>query len=91
MAHELIHTCRDCFNHGKLFQTYTYIINKFFNYNIELKNSNKQFTNIIKNNYKYKLTCLKCDKIFYSNRLIKKYGNYLHNIDNEQIKVEQLY
>ena len=86
IAHELIHTVRGCFNHGYNFMIYARRLNRL-GYNIEIKNHNKQFGQAIQ--YKYKLTCLKCGKVFYRHRLCR--GDIRHGSCGGEIKVEQLY
>lgn len=89
IAHELIHTCKGCFNHGYNFKSLMYKINKELGYNVALKNNNKEFSQ--KFEYKYKLTCSKCGKVFYRNRL-PKYRVFLrHAYCNGILQIEQLY
>ena len=62
IAHELIHTCKFCMNHGDDFQIYA---NKLFNYGYcVLGNNYKQFGDAIKECFKYVYTCPKCGKEF---------------------------
>lgn len=90
IAHELIHTINGCFNHGDNFVRYVNLINKLFpHYKIELRNTDKQFSQNIK--YKYKITCLKCGSVFYRNRLCKNHGLLSHAQCGGKLKVEQLY
>lgn len=92
LAHEIIHTVKGCFNHGYNFKTYMYYTNKNCKgYNVEVKTNNEEWTNNQK--HKYKLTCTKCGKVFYRDRIIKKYfkmGLYSHNCGGDLI-IEQLY
>ncbi len=39
IAHELIHTCRGCGNHGKSFQKYAAVMNRMYGYSIKTTNS----------------------------------------------------
>lgn len=90
IAHELIHTINGCFNHGYNFQRYVNLINKLFpHYKIELRNTDKQFSQNIK--YKYKITCLKCGSVFYRHRLYKHHDHLSHGQCGGKLKVEQLY
>ena len=83
IAHELIHTVQGCFNHGYMFRAYANKLNRL-GYNVEIKNNDKQFGQNIQ--YKYKLTCLKCGKVFYRHRLAK--GDIRHSSCGGKIKVE---
>lgn len=90
IAHELLHTIHGCFNHGESFVRYANLVNRLFpHYKIEVKNTNKQFSQNIK--YKYKITCLNCGKVFYKNRLPKGHEFLKHSQCGGKIKVEQLY
>lgn len=89
IAHELIHTCKGCFNHGYNFKSLMYKINKELGYNVALKNKNKEFSQ--KFEYKYKLTCSECGKVFYRNRLPKYRGFLRHAYCNGMLQIEQLY
>lgn len=42
LAHELIHTCRGCDNHGELFRRYAAIMNKAYGYDIRRTNSREE-------------------------------------------------
>lgn len=90
IAHELIHTCEGCFNHGALFKAYASMVNnKLNNYNIVVKNQDIQFrNNVKKSGYKYKLTCTCCGHVFYRNRLCGH--NLIHTSDNGKLKIEKL-
>ena len=89
IAHELIHTCNGCFNHGYSFKSLMYKINKELGYNVVIKNRDKSFSE--KFDHKYKLTCTKCGKVFYRNRL-PKYRDFLkHGFCNGLLQIEQLY
>ena len=77
ILHELIHTIKGCFNHGKKFVKYCDIVNKKFNYNILVSFPN----NII--NYEnmiiYKIQCQHCNKIYLSynkTKQIKEISEY---------------
>lgn len=87
--HELIHTCKGCFNHGRNFLYYAYLLNQKLNAKIETKNTDKQFGNKIQ--YKYKLTCEKCGSVFYRHKLPKFRNNLRHGSCNGSLIIEQLY
>lgn len=83
IMHELIHCMPYCNNHGIYFKKYADIINTKLGYNItRVGNKKEDFekSNLVyneKEQYKYKIECKKCGKIFYRKRLqrnfIKKY------------------
>ncbi len=63
IAHELIHTCPGCDNHGTLFKKYAAVMNRKYGYNIRRTNSNEEMgLENTSNNayYKYILECQKC-------------------------------
>ncbi len=39
IAHELLHTCRGCYDHGELFRKYAAVMNTLYGYNIKRTNS----------------------------------------------------
>ena len=90
IIHELIHTLKGCFNHGYNFKCYMYRVNSKTNYNITTRNKDPQFGQKVQ--YKYKLTCLDCGRVFYRNRLSKwfAFGAYKHACGGK-LKIEQLY
>ena len=92
IAHEIIHTVKGCFNHGYNFKNYMYRVNyNCKNYNVETKTKSKEWEE--NKQYKYKLTCKKCGKVFYRNRIIHNYvkwGFYSHICGGDLI-IEQLY
>ena len=79
IIHELIHCLPYCNNHGKQFKKYADIVNTKLGYNItrvgnkkeDFKKSNLEY--IEKEEYKYKIECKKCGKIFYRKRLQKNF------------------
>ena len=83
IIHELIHCLPYCNNHGINFKKYANLVNNKLGYNISRVGNKKedfQDSNIKyeeRDEYKYKIQCEKCDKIFYRKRLqknfIKKY------------------
>ena len=98
IIHELIHCLPYCNNHGENFKNYANLINTKLGYNIsragnkkeDFKDSNLEY--IEKEEYRYKIQCKKCDKIFYRKRLqknfIKKYrcSKCLGKLDILEIK-----
>ena len=79
IIHELIHCLPYCNNHGSEFKKYADIINIKLGYNItrvgnkkeDFEKSNLEY--IEKEEYKYKIECEKCGKIFYRKRLQKNF------------------
>lgn len=92
LAHEIIHTVKGCFNHGYNFKSCMYYVNRYCkNYNVEVKSNNEEWNE--NKQYKYKLTCKKCGKVIYRNRIIHKWaklGLYSHKCGGDLI-IEQLY
>ena len=79
VIHELIHCLPYCNNHGSEFKKYANIINEKLGYNITRVGNKKQdfeksnLEYIEKEEYKYKIECEKCGKIFYRKRLAKNF------------------
>lgn len=79
IIHELLHCLPYCNNHGVYFKKYADIINTRLGYNIsrvgnkkeDFEKSNLQY--IEKEEYKYKIQCEKCNKIFYRERLQRNF------------------
>ena len=42
LAHELIHTCKGCDNHGRLFKQYADVMNRAYGYDIRRTNSHEE-------------------------------------------------
>ena len=61
LAHELIHTCDGCMNHGELFKKYADKMNRKYGYNIRRTNSAEEMGVESSNeNAKYIVVCKKC-------------------------------
>ena len=79
IMHELIHCMPYCTNHGVEFKKYAQVINKKLGYNISRVGNKKE--DFEKSNieyfepkeYKYKIICTKCGKIYYRQRLNKNF------------------
>lgn len=74
IAHELIHTCPGCYNHGVRWRSYAEKMNRVYGYNIKTTDSYEDLglerpEKIVKN--KYMIQCSKCGKIFYRQRKSK--------------------
>jgi hypothetical protein len=93
LAHELIHTIPNCFAHNNEFIKNMLYINKYYGFNIEIRNTDKEFKKQLenKNNYKYKIRCPKCGVVFYRNRLPKDRWLLQHATDGGLLEVTQLY
>lgn len=85
IAHELVHTIKNCMNHSVLFTRYANIVNKTTDYNVDIKYSGTEF-NPPK---KYKITCKKCGRTFYRNRLPKNRTGLTHMCGGDII-IEQI-
>ncbi len=63
LAHELIHTCPGCYNHGEKFLYYAAIMNRTYGYSIKRTNSGEELglkEQPREKNIKYILQCEKC-------------------------------
>ncbi len=61
IAHELIHTCKGCMNHGSLFKLYADRMNQAYGYHISRTNSCEEMGVDAPGNYaKYVIICEKC-------------------------------
>lgn len=80
IIHELIHCIPDCNNHGKEFKKYAKYINENLGYNIsrlgdkkaDYRKSNLEYKEN-DNTYKYKITCIECNQLYYRQRMIKNF------------------
>lgn len=63
IAHEVLHTCDGCLNHGDLWNKYANMLNRAYGYNIKRVSSadEKGVDQSVRNmNYKYIIRCKKC-------------------------------
>ena len=104
IIHEILHTFNDTIAHKEKWQYYARYVNNRTNYNIKRTGSistiykNANMTPPQRNiNYKWKITCVKCGKVFYKQRLCKKTklgfenGNMLHkSCGGEEFIIEEL-
>lgn len=63
LAHELIHTCPGCDNHGALFKKYADVMNRRYGYDIRRTNSNEEMgLSPVSSDasFRYMLECQKC-------------------------------
>lgn len=76
IAHEILHTCKDCMNHGKQWQAMANLVNDCYSkYNIKRCNSSEEIgikeEIPIKEKYKYIVVYENCGKKYYYMRLPK--------------------
>lgn len=95
ILHEILHTCKNCFNHGKEWKELCNIVNYNYPYYKIKRTSTAEEKGIIVNKeieYKYALKCKKCGRIIYRHRMsdfVKFPHLYKHSIDGgnfERIK-----
>ncbi|MBQ3886515.1 MAG: SprT-like domain-containing protein [Clostridia bacterium] len=70
LAHELIHTCPGCQNHGPLFQQYAAVMNRQYGYQIQRTNTPEELgLSTPLSTAKYLLQCRQCGRKFARERL----------------------
>lgn len=77
IIHELLHTCKGCFNHGETWKTYAAIVKKFYGYEVK-RCSSADEKGIAEENrcsrkrnsfsYNHKYVCRKCGQEIYRSR-----------------------
>lgn len=78
LAHELLHTCPGCYNHGKRWKAYAARINNIYGYNItatttyERMGLNRPEKKPV---YRYRIECSRCGKVFYRQKKSKVVSN----------------
>ena len=85
LAHEILHTCPRCYNHGQTWKAYSDILNKKYKYQIKRVSDPKEFNiqNIQKEvKYRYKIICTKCGNEIYRQKRTK----VIANIENYRCK-----
>ena len=73
LIHELLHTCKGCFNHGKLWKLYAAKVNQVYGYNISTYANTAQL-NIEKTaapKFRYEIRCQHCDYVGYRQKKSK--------------------
>ncbi len=60
IAHEVIHTCRGCGNHGRLFKAYADKMNKAYDYNIKTTNTCEELGVEDISTVRYIISCRSC-------------------------------
>ena len=70
ILHEMLHTCKGCFNHKGLWKKYAEILNSKFDFNIKRINSvlDKGIEDTPAKIYKYTVRCPSCGKEYYYSR-----------------------
>ncbi len=89
IAHELIHTCRECMNHGNRWKYYAAIMNKSYGYEIKRTATDEEMGMMVSSatdaykktqeNYKYTIVCNRCGYVFHRKRMsevVKHPENY---------------
>ena len=83
LAHEVLHTCKGCQNHGNTWKKYAKMMNNKYGYNIKRVANNSYYdldnTNIA---YKYKIVCNSCGNEIYR----QKKSKVIANIKNYRCK-----
>ena len=78
IAHELLHTCYGCYNHGKRWKAYAEKMNNMHGYNITTTTTYEKIgleRPERKPDYKYKIECTKCGKVFFRQKKSKLITN----------------
>ena len=84
ILHEILHTCKNCFNHGKEWKKQAEKLNNKYNYHISRTYSfNMQNIDDIIDHYKYIIRCEKCGKVYGYQRIPK----CIKNLDNYQCAI----
>ena len=68
LLHELLHTCKGCFNHGTTWKRKAEILNNRYGYNIKRTSSYEEYgvdRNVAENHPKYSIICCKCNSVGY--------------------------
>ncbi len=74
LAHEVLHTCHGCQNHGKKWKMYATAMNNAYGYNITTTSSYEKMgleRPPQQKKYKYMIQCQNCGKIIYRERKSK--------------------
>ena len=79
IAHEVLHTCHGCMNHGERWKRYASILNRAYGYNIK-RVATREENNLPKENIgvakpKYAIKCQNCGNIIYRMRMSKVIKN----------------
>lgn len=74
LAHEVLHTCDGCMNHGSLWKSYANRVNQRYGYNISRTNSASSLGVEVKS--KYLVQCDDCGAKIRRDRMSKVVSNY---------------
>lgn len=72
IIHEILHSCKDCMNHGKKWKYYASIMNRKYGYSISRCASSAEMGIAEKTSptfYKYRLICTKCGHTYLRQRM----------------------
>lgn len=66
LLHEMIHTCKGCFNHKNTWKKYAEILNSKYDFHIQRTDTaaNKGVENPRKRIYRYQVRCPKCGNVY---------------------------
>lgn len=91
VMHELLHSCRGCFNHGKKWKTYADLLNKEYGYNISRLYKDESLP---EQKYKYLIKCTSCGNTGYRvkrSKVIDNPKNYKCSRCGGKIVVEEIW
>lgn len=78
LAHEVLHTCPRCYNHGITWKSYAQKMNEKYQYQIKTTSTYEELGLIApekKKNVKYIIVCDKCGNVFYRQKKSKLITN----------------
>lgn len=78
LAHEVLHTCKGCQNHGKKWKIYAAAMNEAYGYKITTTSTYEKMgleKPVQEKHYKYMVQCQKCGKIIYRQKKSKLITN----------------
>ena len=86
IMHELIHTCKDCMNHGSEFQHRASIVNRKLGYNVHTQTDSRilEAAGVVvkKTPDRYGIVCNKCGRVVQKKKrwspMLENIGNYHH-------------
>ncbi len=84
LAHELVHTCRGCMNHGVTFQRIGQLVEKTFGIEVNRTATREEsersgIREAYENKARYRIICRRCGAVFYRqkrSKLVTHPGNY---------------
>lgn len=75
IIHEILHTCKGCFNHGKRWKAYAVLVNKAYGYHV----SRTADCEGLEQAYRYEIICENCGNVFLrmrKSKVVRKPENY---------------